>query len=158
MRLLPILFVNDNPIAAVSVLFDRHVNCFHPELYRFTSFLSRKDIFQNVNCACHHLRAEFRKQMIVPGVLYTFRRPDIAAQQVIAEAGAVCLAETVHHQIVQPVCPQASFLITGMGLTVYQAKNHQCTGTCAAYVSLAHAAAETGTQPESCLFRDTAFF
>lgn len=26
MRLLPILFVNDNPIAAVSVLFDRHAN------------------------------------------------------------------------------------------------------------------------------------
>jgi hypothetical protein len=36
-----------------------------------------------------------------------------------------------------------------MGLTVHQAKSHQCTGTCAAYVSLAHAAAETGTQPET---------
>ena len=81
-----------------------------------------------------------------------------AAQQLIADTGAVSLAEAIHHQIVQPVCPQASFLVTGMGLTVHQAKNHQCTGTCAAYISLAHAAAETGTQPESCLFCDTAFF
>jgi hypothetical protein len=134
------------------------VNCFHPELYRFTSFLSRKDIFQDVNCACHHLRAEFRKQMIVPGVLHTFRCPDIAAQKLIADTGVVCLAETVQHMVVQPVCPQASFLITGMGLTVHQAKDHQRAGTCAAYISLAHAAAETGTQPESCLFCDTAFF
>ena len=30
MRLLPILFVNDNPIAAVSVLFDWHVLCSVP--------------------------------------------------------------------------------------------------------------------------------
>ena len=116
------------------------------------------DIFQDVNRASHHLRAEFREQMIVTGILHAFRRPDIAAQQLIADTGAVCLAEAVHHQVVQPVCPQAPFLVTGMGLTVYQAKNHQCTGTCAAYISLAHAAAETGTQPESCLFRDTAFF
>ena len=103
------------------------------------------DIFQDVNCACHHLRAEFRKQMIVPGILYALRRPDIAAQQFIADAGAVSLAEAIHHQIVQPVCPQASFLVTGVGLTV-------------SHISPAHAAAETGTQPESCFFRDAAFF
>ena len=36
-----------------------------------------------------------------------------------------------------------------MGLTVHQAKSHQRAGTCAAYISLAHAAAETGTQPET---------
>ena len=89
MRLLPILFVNDNPIAAVLVLLTGIVNCFHPELYRFTSFLSRKDIFQDVNRACHHLRAEFREQMIVTGILHAFRRPDIAAQQLIADTGAV---------------------------------------------------------------------
>ena len=134
------------------------VNCFHPELYRFTSFLSRKDIFQDVNRACHHLRAEFRKQMIVPGILYALWRPDIAAQQFVADTGAVSLAETVHHQVVQPVCPQATFLVTGVGLTVFQAKNHQRAGTCAAHISPAHAAAETGTQLESCFFRDAAFF
>ena len=87
------------------------------------------DIFQDVNCACHHLWAEFRKQMIAPGVLHTFWCPDIAAQKLIADTGAVCLAETFHHKVVQPVCPQASFLVTGMSLTVHQAKNHQCTGT-----------------------------
>ena len=59
------------------------VNCFQPKLYRFTSFLSRKDIFQDVNRACHHLRAEFREQMIVTGILHAFRRPDIAAQQLM---------------------------------------------------------------------------
>jgi hypothetical protein len=96
--------------------------------------------------------------MMVSCILHTFRRPDIAAQQFIADAGAIRFTETVHHQVVQPVCPPASILVTGMGLAVYQAKNHQCTGTCAAYISPAHTAAETGTQPESCLFCDTAFF
>jgi hypothetical protein len=96
--------------------------------------------------------------MTVPGILDAFRRPDIAAQQFVADTGSVRFAEAIHHQIVQPVCPQASFLITGVGLTVYQAKNHQRASTSAAYISLAHTATETGTQPESCFFRDAAFF